>query len=230
MHIDTYSRYKNQETMCSTTQDATVENPTRRRRLRRATAVMLSSKRRPLVPFVASLIILIIQAPFPLSSSLSPRKFVKRVSNKATNFISNKRVPKISNLSLPLPNKRSIRIVSNDDNVNGHGVNGDGGNTISLLKTENVLLRDTVRQLEVENEILKQNSNKLVLETFEGEGRKRERESSGTSTLTSTTPVVSSATSKLVSASPAFVNGTSFDTVESITMSGAELEQDANMW
>jgi hypothetical protein len=58
----------------------------------------------------------------------------------------------------------------------------------SLLKSENDLLRDKIRQLEQENEQLKQKgeANKIViLETFEGEGRQL-RSSTGTRTDNST--------------------------------------------
>ena len=141
------------------------------------------------------LLLLLIQAPY-LISCLSPRKFVSRISNKASNFLGK---ASIKNLSVPLPNKNSIRIVSHEEQVNGAD--------LSLLKTENTLLRDAVRQLEVENELLKQKSNKLVLETFEGEGKLRES-----------------------SKSKAFVNATFGVDPLGITLSGAELEQDTNMW
>ena len=42
-----------------------------------------------------------------------------------------------------------------------------------MMKTENELLRNTVRQLEMENERLRESSSKIVIETFEGEGRQR---------------------------------------------------------
>lgn len=41
---------------------------------------------------------------------------------------------------------------------------------ISLMKQENELLRNTLQQLEMENEYLKQHSSKIILESFEGEG------------------------------------------------------------
>jgi hypothetical protein len=56
---------------------------------------------------------------------------------------------------------------------------------VSLLKSENNLLRDTIRQLEEENKKLKQRHNKIVLETFEGERYFRD-ESEGASTLMDT--------------------------------------------
>ena len=40
---------------------------------------------------------------------------------------------------------------------------------MKVLKSENNLLRDTIRQLEDENQRLKQRANKIVLENFEGE-------------------------------------------------------------
>jgi len=43
------------------------------------------------------------------------------------------------------------------------------GEDMKVLKSENNLLRDTIRQLEDENQRLKQRANKIVLENFEGE-------------------------------------------------------------
>lgn len=42
---------------------------------------------------------------------------------------------------------------------------------LTILKTENEILRNTVRQLELENERLRHNSPTIVIETFEGEGQ-----------------------------------------------------------
>jgi hypothetical protein len=44
-----------------------------------------------------------------------------------------------------------------------------GEEDVLVLKSENTLLRDTIRQLEEENQRLKQRANKIVLENFEGE-------------------------------------------------------------
>jgi hypothetical protein len=44
----------------------------------------------------------------------------------------------------------------------------DNDNDVALLQSENYVLRDTIRQLEEENQKLKQKA-KIVLENFEGE-------------------------------------------------------------
>lgn len=40
-----------------------------------------------------------------------------------------------------------------------------------MLAEENSLLRETIRQLELENERLKNSASRIVIESFEGEGR-----------------------------------------------------------
>ena len=41
----------------------------------------------------------------------------------------------------------------------------------NLLEEENSLLRNTIRELELENERLKNSASRIVIENFEGEGR-----------------------------------------------------------
>jgi hypothetical protein len=135
-----------------------------------------------------------------------------------------KTISALENLSLPLPNRRALRIVSNDDDDDDDGndtvvrgrVNGAAAAATAAaaaLKAENTLLRDAVRELEVENERLKQ-SGRIVLETFEGEGRFRESSKSSYKTAASV------------------MNSTFLEATAGITMSGVELEQDAesNLW
>jgi uncharacterized protein YyaL (SSP411 family) len=129
-----------------------------------------------------------------------------------------KTISALENLSLPLPNRRVLRIVPNDDDddVVGRHVNGavaTAAAAAAALKAENTLLRDAVRELEVENERLKQ-SGRIVLETFEGEGRFRESSKSTYKTAASV------------------MNSTFLEATAGITMSGVELEQDAdsNLW
>lgn len=76
-----------------------------------------------------------------------------------------------------------------------------------MMKTENELLRQTVRQLEKENERLREGSSRIILETFEGEGQQRAME-----------------TSWYDSSSDGMVD------TDGITMSGAELEAGAPLW
>lgn len=66
----------------------------------------------------------------------------------------------------------SSLLLSNKRRLNGEASSEISDFQFSLLKRENELLRETVRQLEIENSRLKSlGSARIVLETFEGEGR-----------------------------------------------------------
>ena len=113
--------------------------------------------------------LLLAQSPF-YSYSWSPLKLSSRVAP----FPSQPRSSRIRSVL-----KRIVPFQSSKEDLSEE--------ELLVLKSENTLLRDTIRQLEEENQRLKQKASKIVLETFEGErwfrGDGEDEETSSTDSL-----------------------------------------------
>jgi len=103
------------------------------------------------------------------------------VSSRAYRFVPlrSERLRSITPLQTS-PIKRVSSVVSKFQRSNGESMQLMSASSADdfdrqMMRTENDLLRKTVRQLELENERLKQGSSKIIIESFEGEGRGRQR-------------------------------------------------------